>query len=99
MGIAISIYGTRYRWNFADAPSWWAVYNGGKNIQACKDFLNSLASTEEGAKCLVQDCGMISPFKSTTTQPTAPLATDLMKWVQAGKLTHGIGRKCQMDLQ
>ncbi|NLL70096.1 MAG: ABC transporter substrate-binding protein [Epulopiscium sp.] len=69
----------------ADAPSWWAVYNGGKNIQACKDFLTSLATTEEGAKCLVQDCGMISSFKSTTVQPTAPLATDLMKWVQAGK--------------
>jgi raffinose/stachyose/melibiose transport system substrate-binding protein len=69
----------------ADAPSWWVVYNEGKNIQACKDFLNSLASTEEGAKCLVTDCGMISPFASNTTEPTTPLASDLMQWVKAGK--------------
>ncbi|WP_141722879.1 ABC transporter substrate-binding protein [Cellulosilyticum sp. I15G10I2] len=69
----------------ADAPSWWAVYNEGKNIPACKDFLNSLASTEDGAKCLVTEAGMISPFASTTIEPTTPLASNLMKWVQAEK--------------
>ena len=69
----------------ADAPSWWGVYNEGKNIQACKEFLTSLATTEEGAKCLVTDCGMISPFASSTVEPTTPLASNLMQWVKAEK--------------
>lgn len=69
----------------ADAPSWWAVYNEGKNIQVCKDFLNSLATTEEGAQCLVTECGMISPFESCEVEPTTPLAMNLMQWVKDGK--------------
>ncbi len=69
----------------ADAPSWWAVYNKGENIQAAKDFLASLATTEEGAKALVVDAGMISPFESTTIEPVSPLALNLMEWVQEGK--------------
>lgn len=69
----------------ADAPSWWGVYNGSKNQQAVKDFLTSLATTEEGANCLVTECGMISPYKSTTVEPTTPLAKNLMSWVAAGK--------------
>ncbi|ONI38263.1 hypothetical protein AN639_04480 [Candidatus Epulonipiscium fishelsonii] len=69
----------------AGAPSWWAVYNESDNLQEAKDFLTALATTEEGAKCLVTDAGMISPFKSTTVLPTAPLAKDLQKWVAAGK--------------
>ncbi len=69
----------------ADAPSWWAVYNEGGNKQLCYDFMNSLASTEEGAECLVTDCGMISPFASTMVEPTTPLAVSLMGWVKAGK--------------
>ncbi|OON90188.1 MAG: hypothetical protein ATN32_04535 [Candidatus Epulonipiscium fishelsonii] len=69
----------------ADAPSWWAIYNNSDNIQQAKDFLTALATTEEGAKALVLDAGMISPFKSTTITPTAPLAKDLQKWVLAEK--------------
>jgi raffinose/stachyose/melibiose transport system substrate-binding protein len=69
----------------ADAPSWWALYNGGENVQEAKDFLESLATTDEGAQALVIDAGMISPFKSTTIEPVSPLAVDLMGWVQEGK--------------
>lgn len=69
----------------ADAPSWWAVYKDSKNLQAAKDFLTSLATTEEGAKCLVTEAGMISPFNSTEIEPTTPLAKSLMEWVQNGK--------------
>lgn len=69
----------------ADAPSWWGLYKDSKNQQAAKDFLTALATTEEGANCLVAECGMISPFASTTIEPTAPLAKDLMRWVSEGK--------------
>jgi raffinose/stachyose/melibiose transport system substrate-binding protein len=69
----------------ADSPSWWSIYKDSKNIQAAKDFLTSLATTEEGAKCLVTDAGMISPFKSCKVVPTTPLAKNLMTWVQGNK--------------
>ncbi len=69
----------------ADAPSWWAVYNNGEYVQEAKDFLESLATTDAGAQCLVVDAGMISPFQSTTIEPVSPLAINLMGWVQEGK--------------
>lgn len=69
----------------ADAPSWWGLYNGSENQEAAKAFLTALATTEEGAKCLVTECGMISPYASTTIEPEAPLAKNLMKWVSEGK--------------
>lgn len=68
----------------ADSPSWWAVYNKGKNIDACKDFLNDLATTKEGQKCLVIDCGMISPYTTTTVEPETPLAVSLKSYIDAG---------------
>ncbi|ONI38261.1 hypothetical protein AN639_04470 [Candidatus Epulonipiscium fishelsonii] len=69
----------------AGAPSWWGVYKDSDHLQETKDFLNSLALTEEGETALVLDAGMISPFKSTTVLPTAPLAKNVQEWVVAGK--------------
>ncbi|TCL56001.1 raffinose/stachyose/melibiose transport system substrate-binding protein [Kineothrix alysoides] len=68
----------------ADCPSWWSVYNNGKNTDACKAFLNELATSEEGQKCLVIDCGMISPYETCTVTPTTPLAVSLKTYVDAG---------------
>lgn len=69
----------------ADTPSYWGVYKDSPDLQEAKDFLTSLAMTEEGANALVAEAGMISPFKSVTVEPTTPLAADLMKWIKAGK--------------
>lgn len=69
----------------ADAPSWWAVYNGSANVQSAKDFLTALGTTDAGFECLVKDSGMISPFTSCTVEPEAPLAKNVMKWVSEGK--------------
>lgn len=69
----------------ADTPSYWGVYKDSKNLQATKDFLTELAMSEEGAECLVKNCGMISPYKSVTVEPETPLAKDLMKWIKEGK--------------
>lgn len=68
----------------ADCPSWWAVYNEGKNIDAAKAFINELATSEDGQKCLVIECGMISPYKSATTSPELPLAKSLKTYVDSG---------------
>jgi raffinose/stachyose/melibiose transport system substrate-binding protein len=67
----------------ADCPSWWAVYNEGSNIDACKAFINDLATSEEGQKCLVTDCGMISPYTTTTIAPKTPLAVSLKGYVDS----------------
>lgn len=69
----------------ADCPSYWCVYKDGKNVQACKDFLDFLATTEEGQTAMVKDAGMISPYKSSTIVPTAQLALSLKEYVDAGK--------------
>lgn len=69
----------------ADAPAYWGIYNGSDNIEACKEFLNALYSTEEGQTCLVKDCAMVSPFKSTTIEPEYPLAVSLVKYINSGE--------------
>lgn len=68
----------------ADCPSWWAIYNEGKNIDAAKKFLNELALSEEGQECLVTECGAISPYKSCQIEPELPLAKSLKAYVDAG---------------
>lgn len=69
----------------ADAPSWWSIYNEGKNIDMAKEFLTNLAETEEGEDCLVNQCGMISPYKSAKVSPKLPLASNVAHWVSEGK--------------
>lgn len=71
----------------ADCPSWWAIYNEGKNIDACKAVLNDLVTSEEGQNTLVKECGMISPYKTCTVEPETPLALSLKSFVDAGN-TH-----------
>ncbi|MDD3277803.1 MAG: ABC transporter substrate-binding protein [Lachnospiraceae bacterium] len=69
----------------ADSPSWWCVYGESDKVDACKAFLDYLATTEEGQTCLVKDAGMISPYKSSTVEPESPLAVSLKTYVNEGK--------------
>lgn len=68
-----------------DAPSYWGVYKDSENVDAAKAFMQSLASTEAGAECLVAECGMVSPFKSCTLEPTTPLAASMIPYIKDGK--------------
>lgn len=68
----------------ADCPSWWAVYNKGSQIDAGKAFIKELALSEDGQKCLVTDCGMISPYTSNKLSPETPLAMNLKTYVDSG---------------
>lgn len=69
----------------ADAPAVWGIYNESKKIDACKKFLTALASSEEGQKALVTDCGMVSPYKSCKLKPATPLAASMIPYIEAGK--------------
>ena len=69
----------------ADAPAFWGIYSESKKIDACKEFLKALASSEEGQTALIKDCGMVSPFKSSTVKPTSPLALSLSSYIQEDK--------------
>ncbi len=68
----------------ADSPSWWAIFNGGENIDAAKAFLNDLALSEEGQKALVLESGMISPYETSTVEPETPLAVSLKTYIDKG---------------
>lgn len=68
----------------ADCPSWWCVYGEGKNVDACKAFLDWLATTEEGQNGLVTECGMVSPYNSCKITPSLPLSTSLAAYISAG---------------
>jgi len=69
----------------ADAPAYWGIYNKSKKIDACKEFLKALSSSEDGQACLVKDCAMVSPFKSSTVQPTSPLALSEANYIKDNK--------------
>ncbi len=66
----------------ADAPAYWGIYKDSKKIDACKEFLKALASSEEGQTALIKDSGMVSPFKSSTLQPELPLAKSEANYIK-----------------
>ena len=68
-----------------DTPSLWGIYNKSDKIDACKEFLKALAESEEGQKALVENCGMVSPFKSCTLKPSTPLAQSMLPYIESGK--------------
>lgn len=68
----------------ADAPAVWGIYKDSDKIDACKKFLEALATTEEGQQALVIDCGMVSPFKSCKLEPTTPLAASMIPYIKDG---------------
>lgn len=68
----------------ADCPSWWCVYGESENVDACKAFIDWLATTEEGQTGLVTDCGMVSPYNSCSITPSVPLSTSLSAYISAG---------------
>lgn len=71
---------------FVAAPSWYVINKDSKNIQAAKDFLTYLATSEEGHNYMVNEIGAIPAFKSVELEPTAPLSVSVMEWAKAGKI-------------
>lgn len=57
--------------------------------QAAKDFLNWLANDEEGQSFIVNDCSMVSPFKTNTLEVTDPLGKSVKQFADDGNLLAG----------
>lgn len=65
---------------FLFAPSFYCV-NSQKDeatIKAAKDFLAYMASSEEGAKYMVEEAGMVPAYKSVTLQPAGGFSKALV---------------------
>lgn len=68
----------------ADSPTYWGIYKDSEKIDAAKAFLEALTTSEEGQKALVENCGMVSPYKSCTLEPTTPLAKSIIPYIKDG---------------
>ena len=68
----------------ADCPSWWFAYKDGKNVEGVKKFFDWLATSEVAQKAMVEDMGMVSPYKSVKLQPTTPLAKSVSEYIGKG---------------
>ena len=67
-----------------NAPSWYVV-NANGNTQEAVDFLNALATTEEGHDYMVNKASMVPAFTNVTLTPSTPLSKSVMEWNAAGK--------------
>jgi raffinose/stachyose/melibiose transport system substrate-binding protein len=63
----------------------WAlrVYNKGKNISACKTFINWLVTSNDGKAFVPMQMGKIGAFKDAPT-PNSILGTDAQKYISNG---------------
>lgn len=69
----------------ADSPSWWFAYKDSKNLDGVKKFFDWMASSDVARKAMVEDMGMVSPYKSVTLQPKTPLAKSVSTYISGGK--------------
>lgn len=63
------------------APSWYCMNNAAttEEIAAAKAFLDYMATSEEGAKYMVQEAGMVPAFKSVSLLPTGQFSAALVE--------------------
>lgn len=69
----------------SDAPSYWGVSKNSDKIDACKEFLDTLALSDEGQACLIKECGLVSPYKDMKEEVKTPLAKSLSSYVEGGR--------------
>ena len=73
---------------FVAAPAWYVVNAQASPArqQLALDFLEYMATTEEGHEYMVNGAGNIPAFKSVELSPTAPLSVSVQEWAAAGKI-------------
>jgi len=71
---------------FVSAPSYYVINKDSSSADVAKAFLNDLASTTAGADYVVNQAGMVSPFKSVTLLPSGPLSQAMLEWVATGDI-------------
>jgi len=71
---------------FVAAPSFYAVNAESPNVEAAKQFLVDLVSTDEGADYMVNEAGMIPAFSSVTLNPSGQLSKSVQEWSAMDKV-------------
>lgn len=71
---------------FIGAPSYYVVNKDSAMTDVARQFLNDLASTDAGAKYMVEDAHMIPAYNSVTLVPSTPLSAAVTDWVKADKM-------------
>jgi raffinose/stachyose/melibiose transport system substrate-binding protein len=66
---------------FIGAPSFYVLNNESANLQAAKDFLNFMATSEEGANYMVNEAKMVPAFTNITLKPSTPLSANVTEWL------------------
>jgi len=66
---------------FIGAPSYYVLNNESGNLGAAKEFLNFMATSEEGHNYMVNEAKMIPAFTNVTLVPDAPLSANVALWV------------------
>jgi raffinose/stachyose/melibiose transport system substrate-binding protein len=66
---------------FIGAPSFYVINKDSKNIEVAKDFLNYMATTEEGHNYMVNEAKMVPAFNNVTLKPTTPLSASVTEWM------------------
>lgn len=66
---------------FIGAPSFYVINNESPYQDAAREFLNFMATSEEGHNYMVNEAQMIAAFTNVTLTPSAPLSADVANWV------------------
>ncbi len=70
---------------FIGAPSFYVMNKNSENLDAVKDFLNYMATSDEGHDYMVNQASMVPAFTNVTLTPSGPLSSNVAKWVAEGK--------------
>lgn len=66
---------------FIGAPSFYVLNNNSENLEAARDFLNFMATSEEGHHYMVNEAQMVPAFTNVTLVPDGPLSANAAKWL------------------
>ncbi len=69
---------------FIGASSYYVMNNEGENQELAKDFVNFIATTEEGHNYMVNEAQMVPAFTNVELVPSAPLSASLSEWIKKG---------------
>jgi len=71
---------------FVSAPSFYAVNAESPHVEAAKQFLVDLATTDEGANYMVNEAGMIPAFSGIMLSPSGQLSKSVQEWSSMNKV-------------
>lgn len=66
---------------FIGAPSYYVLNNESENLEAARDFLNFMATSQEGHNYMVNEAKMVPAFTNVTLKPDAPLSANVTEWL------------------